>query len=411
MEIKPLTNFTSFTAIQSRCYPGMGLTTEEDKQKAAEHRERMDQYDRIHHIGGYKENQLVGGYIAYSLPMNVYGKTVPTLGVGTLAVDLPYKKQGIAKRLVKHGIEQAKQEGSPLVHLYPFRPDFYRKMGFGFGPQLSLHQFSPGQLPCFDHTTTASRLEDQREIMDFYNNWAEQTHGACHKADYEFRHVNMEHTDVIGCRINGKLKGYMIFEYKQQPHDTFLKHDLHITDWFTQSDEAFQSLINFLHNQKDQVRSIVFPTYEDSLAFLMDDPRNVTEDLIFRMYHETHKRGTGVMYRIVDLPLFMNFVSDHSFGKESITVHFEVEDTLMKTEQITYSYRFEEGKPVACDSRDEGVQITIDIADLSSLLMGCVSLSTLLRFKRAKISGQNNMTAQAKRLFDSPQKPENWSSF
>ncbi|WP_163527505.1 GNAT family N-acetyltransferase [Halobacillus ihumii] len=411
MEIKPLADFASFTTIQSRCYPGMGLTTVEDKRKATEHREKMDQYDRVHHIGVYEDNQLVGGYIDYSLPMNVYGQTIPTKGIGTLAVDLPYKKQGIAKRLVKHTIEQAKQDGNPLVHLYPFRPDFYRKMGFGFGPQLSLYQFSPGQLPYFDDTPAATRIEDQEEVMDFYNDWAEQTHGACHKADYEFRHIPMEHTDVIGCRINDKLEGYMIFECRRKQNDTFLKHDLHITDWFTQSDEAFQSLINFLHNQKDQVRSIVFPTYDDSLAFLLDDPRNVTEDLIFRMYHETHKRGTGVMYRIVDLPLFMNYISDHSFGLESMTVHFEVEDTLMKTEQTTYSYRFEEGKPKVCDSRDDGIQLTIDIADLSSLLMGCVQLSTLVRFKRAEVHGPDNMRSQVKRLFDSPKKPENWSSF
>ncbi|UOR11169.1 GNAT family N-acetyltransferase [Halobacillus amylolyticus] len=411
MEIKALSDFASFTDIQSRCYPGMGLNTAEDKQKATEHREKMDQYDRISHIGVYEENNLVAGYIHYSIPMNVYGQTVPSAGLGTLAVDLPYKKKGIAKQMVTHVIEQAQNEGYPLVHLYPFRPDFYRKMGFGFGPQLSVYQFSPGQLPYFENVVTATRLENQQEIQRFYNEWAEETHGACNKDDYEFRHVAMEHTDAIGCRNNGRLEGYMIYQFKRETGDTFLRHDLHVTDWFTRTDEAFQSLINFLHNQKDQVRSIVFPTYDDSLAFLLDDPRNVTEDLIFRLYHETHKRGTGVMYRIVDLPLFMKYISEHSFGSETVTVHFDVEDTLTDTEPTTYSYRFEQGKPQMCDDLGDGVRVAIGIADLSSLLMGCVSLSTLSRYKRAEIKGSEGQAGQVKRLFDSPQKPENWSFF
>jgi predicted acetyltransferase len=40
-----------------------------------------------------------------------------------------------------------REQGAPLVALYPFRPDFYRQMGFGYGTKMDQHRVKPSALP------------------------------------------------------------------------------------------------------------------------------------------------------------------------------------------------------------------------------------------------------------------------
>ncbi|WP_082232601.1 GNAT family N-acetyltransferase [Halobacillus massiliensis] len=410
MEIRRTTDYRDFTEILSRCYPVMGLTTEEDKQKAAEHREKMEAYENVSHYGVYDEDQLLGGFIQYAFPMNVYGQTLPSAGVGTLAVDLPYKKRGIAKQMITHVIEEAKDQGFPLVQLYPFRPDFYRKMGFGSGPKLQVYRFAPEQVPFQEQIKPVDALNSNHteEISSFYHDWAQDTHGACDKKDYEFRYISAAHTHTIGYRENGKLKGYLVYEMK---HETGFHQELKVIDWFTLSNDAFHSFMNFFHNQKDQVDVITFPTYDEDIAFFLKDPRYKADRMIHRLYHKTHETGTGLMYRIVDLPLFMNYIYDHSFGPASVTINFIINDSFSNQQQ-SYCYTFKNGQASQADSSTPwAVKLSLDIAELSSLLMGCISLEKLLDYRKAEIDGSEQGIKQAIKLFAFPEKPVSWSFF
>lgn len=401
-------DLSKFTDILSRCYPGMKLTSEEEKKKFTENREEKDKEPSIEHFGVYDGETQVGGSVHYLLPMNVYQKRMHTRGIGTLGVDLPYKKLGVAKKMIQHFITEAKNDGYPLVHLYPFKPHFYRQMGFGFGPQLNVFQLAPSQFPSFDEAPNYTPLqkEDKEEIMRCYHEWSETTHGALEKQAYEFRHVEMENTHVIGCRINNKLLGYMIYQFNQKENDNFLQHDLHITDWVAHTPDAFRSLIRFLHNQKDQVRSVVFPTFNDEFVYLLDDPTHQSNDLIFRIYHETHRRGTGAMYRIVNIPKFIESIHDHSFSDESVIIDFEVKDSLMEQETYKYTCEFNSKGTQLVEAGQSSVHVSLDIADFSSLLMGCVTLENLIFIGKAEAKGEVD---RAKRVFSAPEKPENWT--
>ncbi|GGF21392.1 hypothetical protein GCM10010954_20270 [Halobacillus andaensis] len=410
MKFKEMKEFQPFTEMLSRCYPMMEITKEEDIKEATKHRERMDQYETVSHIGCYDEEKLKAGYIHYMFPMNVYGQTLPSTGVGTLAVDLPYKKQGIAKKMITYAIEKSKNEGFPLIQLYPFRPDFYRKMGFGFGPQLNVFRFSPHQVPSYSEAEAVVPLgeSDTEEIKRCYHNWAEDTHGACDKQDYEFRHIGFTHTHTVGCRINGQLQGYVVYEMKHQ-HD--FTHELKILDWFANTNAAFQAFLNFLHQQKDQVSTIIFPTFDDDFAFLLNDPRHDANRLIHRIYHQTHERGTGLMYRIIDVPLFMEYIRDYSFGSQTVAINFEVTDSLMD-KQETYAYQFKHGRPERHEEPlSHGVTVSLAIDDLSSLLMGCISLQKLLAYNKAEASGSEDEIKKAINLFKEPNKPVSWTFF
>ncbi|WP_101842329.1 enhanced intracellular survival protein Eis [Halobacillus sp. Marseille-P3879] len=411
MEYKEMKEFDTFTEMLSRCYPMMELNSAEDKEEAVKHHERMSEYETVSHIGAYDNGKLKSGYIHYMFPMNVYGQTLPSTGIGTLAVDLPYKKQGLAREMVTYAIEKSRQEGFPLIQLYPFRPDFYRKMGFGFGPQLNVFRFSPLQVPSFSEAPEVVPLgkEDVEEIKRCYHDWAEDTHGACDKQDYEFRHISKDHTHTIGCRVDGKLRGYVVYEMNHL-HD--FTHELKILDWFANTNASFQAFMNFLHQQKDQVSTIVFPTFDDDFVFMLNDPRHDAKRLIHRIYHQTHERGTGLMYRIIDVPLFMEYIRDHSFRSQTnVAVNFDVTDSLLKKKEI-FAYQFKNGRPERHESPlSHGVTLALSIDDLSSLLIGAVSLEKLLTYNRAEASGNEEELKKAVQLFSSPEKPTSWTFF
>ncbi|WP_167449488.1 GNAT family N-acetyltransferase [Halobacillus trueperi] len=403
MDFKKVEDFTAFTDISRRCYPGMKLNTREEQERYTEHRRKMAQKDDIHTIGLYEKEQLVGGYIAYDHVMNVYGQQVKAGGIGTVAVDLPYKKQGHAKRIIQQFLAEAGDKGQIIAHLYPFQPSFYKRMGFGLGPRLSTYHFHPSQLPTYDEGEKVEVLnaKHQEEVKACYDTWAEENHGATVIPPYGFAFLEKEELHTFGVREEGKLTGYVTLEFKEGGH--FLQNDLHVKSFFHTSTKAYRTLIQYLHNQKDQVRSIYFPTFDQEFAYSLNDPVHVDEQLIFSIYHKVSEEGRGLMYRILDIPAFLEKIGEVCFGTDTVRVGWKVKDSFLD-ETHESVWQFTNGKPQSTD-KEAKVTIEIDIAHFSSLMMGCVSLSSLLR------SGAAVSDGRAVDLFQHPEQPKCWTFF
>ncbi|ARI78505.1 GNAT family N-acetyltransferase [Halobacillus mangrovi] len=405
-----MNDFKTFTEISSRCYPGMKLNSKEDKERYQDHREKMNQEDNIRHIALYENTDMVGGYVEYQHVLNLYQQKIPTAGIGTVAVDLPYKKQGHAKAIIQRFIEDAREEERSLVQLYPFQPAFYRKMGFGLGPALHTFRFHPSQLPPFPTVDPVSVLNenDKEEVKKCYKSWANQTHGACQKANYEFKFLGLEDYHAAGFKRKGQIEGYLVYQFEQQAGDHFLQNDLYVIDFITISQEAYQSLIHYLHIQKDQVRSIKMPTFNEQFSFLLQDPCHTDEELLYRIYHKTSEQGHGLMYRIVDVPLFMKSLESHSFGDETVKIGWKISDTFMDEENY-YVYQYTKGHPSLVEEKAD-IDIHIGIAEFSSLMMGSVTLEGLINVGYAR-TVDNQHFEKANRLFQNPTKPQCWTFF
>ncbi|MBX0359367.1 enhanced intracellular survival protein Eis [Halobacillus sp. Nhm2S1] len=403
MDFKIMEDFRAFTDLSRRCYPGMKLHSKEEQERYTEHRREMAQKEDIHTIGLYEREQLVGGYIAYDHVMNVYGQQVQAGGIGTVAVDLPYKKQGHAKRIIQHFLGEARDKGQTIAHLYPFQPSFYKRMGFGVGPRLSTYQFHPSQLPSYNEGETVAVLNaaDQDEVKACYDTWAKENHGATVIPPYGFAFLEKEELHTFGVREEGKLTGYVTLEFKEGDH--FLQNDVHVKNFFHTTIKAYRALIQYLHNQKDQVRSIYFPTFDQDFAYSLNDPVHVDEQLIFSIYHKVSEEGRGLMYRILDIPAFLEKLVGTCFGTDTVKVGWKVSDSFLN-ETYEAVWQFTNGKPVATHEEAE-VSIEIDIAHFSSLMMGCVSLSSLLR------SGAADSNGRAIDLFQYPDYPKSWTFF
>ena len=137
-----------FVDIVTNAYPGIMQPTEEMKEATLKRfSERQDQDDSLDFFGLFRNDRLLGGMRLHYYQMNLFGKYISVGGVGLVAVDLLHKKEKAAKELLEYFLSFFLDKGTNMVLLYPFRPDFYKKMGFGYGPKMHQYRFTPDSFP------------------------------------------------------------------------------------------------------------------------------------------------------------------------------------------------------------------------------------------------------------------------
>jgi predicted acetyltransferase len=141
----PPTDAEAFARKAFNAYPVLGAPGAE---RIARFAERMAKPDPLVHLYGcYRDGRLLGGMRMFDFTMNVFGELLPAGGVGFVATDVSHKKQGVARDLVRGFLRHYREKGASLAVLYPFRFDFYRAMGFGYGTKTQQFRLPPARFP------------------------------------------------------------------------------------------------------------------------------------------------------------------------------------------------------------------------------------------------------------------------
>ena len=140
--------------------------------------------------------------------------------------------------------------------LYPFRPDFYRNMGFGYGVKMNQYTIEPSSFP---NTATKEGLvflneSYKSQVRDCYNRKVSKTHGMVYKTNNElnalFKNPNNK---IIGYLNGGQLEGYLSFTFKNE--GSFLQNNLVIQEFIYENPNALAKLNTFIHTQEDDPKS------------------------------------------------------------------------------------------------------------------------------------------------------------
>ncbi len=185
-----------------------------------------------------------------------------------------------------------RERGTPLTALYPFRPDFYRSMGFGYGTKMSPYRPKPAALPAAGDTSHLRRLDpaDREALRACYTRYTHRNHGMIEKIDHQLDQLfSDKEFRVTGFEKEGRLQGCVVFTY--QGGATFLTCDLHVHGLIDETRDALAGLLTYLHTQDDQIRRIVIRTHDEDFHHLLDDPRDGSGDLISPVYHATNAEG------------------------------------------------------------------------------------------------------------------------
>jgi predicted acetyltransferase len=402
-----------FVNLSVNAYPGMRVSTPAERERMRERVADGSAHGRFTLYGVYEGDALLGVMRYHDFRMKVLSTRTLVGGLGGVAVDLLHKKDHVAFDMVQHFVHHYRDRGACLTALYPFRPDFYVRMGFGYGTKMSHYRVLPAALPAGPTKARVDFLSctDSAELAACYDRQIERTNGLIERPTGFWARVFDDPTvRVVGVRRDGGLGGYLVFRFALGPEDNFIKNDLAVAELVYDTPEDLGELLAFLRSQADQVERVLVNTQDEDFHVLLGDPRDGTGDLLPRaLAHATDRQGVGIMYRVVDVPRLFAVLADHDFGGQTIRLRLGVTDTFLPENSGATVVHFEGGhaRLVAHDACD--VELALDVSDLSSLVVGAVGLRSLVRYGRARISEPRHVETVA-RLFAAP-RPLCWTDF
>jgi len=378
---------SEFTRIQMNAYPA----SEAPFSERLEHITHMYERDGDSVLWGLWDDGIqVGNMRVLDFQMNFDGRFVAAGGIGSLAVDLLHKKKGAARDLVQFFLKRCREKGQTVALLYPFRPDFYYRMGFGYGTKVNHYRFRPHSLP--NSAPAEGKIEylvadDAEAIRSCHDTYAAAQHGWCTLSDYELgglvRHYCGKRR-AVGYWASGELQGYLLLGSERTNKKNFISNNLVVRQWIYNTPSALRALCSFLHRQADQYERIVYNTQDADFHHLLADVRNDTGNMLqYAVAHETNLAGVGLMYRVVSMADFL--ANTRQFGETDIDITLEVEDTFCPANAGQYNLSVRGGRPKLVMAPLDGVTVSGNIADLSAMLMGSVDLRVLYRLGKVRV--------------------------
>ncbi len=369
-----------FEGISRNAYPGWTIDEPEKRRRFREMLiKEQHEYPHKQIYALFEDNELLGGMRIFDFEMNYHGKIIPTVGIGLVAVDLLHKKQKVARDLLSWFHEHGQKKGVSFSILYPFRPDFYYKMGYGHGIILRFFKLKPEQLPASDLRKNVEFLsiDNLQAVQGCYERILEQRHGMIRKqkADFE-KDLKNPVIRWIGYRKGRKLTGYCIFNFEKVGKNP-LTNNARAFELLYENTEALKGMLGLMQSQLDQVNEFQLPLFDDSMLHLMADPRHTSRELVMPVYHETYQTGMGFMYRVLDAP---KAILERPWNEVDCAVRFRIEDDFLPKAKTRFTIRWEKGVPAI--SKERGVDATIEMSvqSFSSLMIGSITLDQCLEY-------------------------------
>ncbi|MFW9853690.1 MAG: enhanced intracellular survival protein Eis [Candidatus Thorarchaeota archaeon] len=380
--VKKLTNsdFTNFAAIVIRAYPGMlpERFSQEDKESWINRMQAVHEKNvKINYWGYFKDDVLIGGMILYDYKMSLFDVQMDVGGVGMVCVDLLRKKEHTAKKLIEFFHQHYLDRGFTITCLWPFRSDFYEKMGYAIGKKMNQYRFNPDQIRSISRESTVYfETTDIPELCRFFNSVASHTHGMILREDLQFKNLFRDKF-VVGYRRNGRIEGYISFSFRKLSPDNFIRNAIEIHECIYSTPQAFGALLVFLKKQDDQIDQIIFNTPEDSFHLVLTDSR-LEDPPMFLTAQASNLQGVGIMYRILNIKKFFEKLKDRRFAAETIRVKASVSDTFLPENSEPFVLSFKDGHASILPEQDNfDLEISTDVATFTSILLGIAPFKTL----------------------------------
>ncbi len=406
-------DWEAFITISVNAYPGIKVVTAVDRQRFRQRNEQMIADPIVSLWGAFENGRLLGAMRLFDFAMTLHETSVLMGGIGSVAVDLAYKKRKVAYDMIQFFLRHYREKGAALTALYPFRPDFYRQMGFGYGTKMNQYRVEPASLPRSSTTHIAFLTEKDKEaVMACYGRYAQQTHGMMTLPTYTWDQLFTEPSlKIVGYKSGGEIRGYLIFAFQQGQGGHFLSNEILVRAIVYENPAVLAELLGFLHTQADQIERIVINTQDEDFHFLLADPRFEGELMLPRvLYHQSNTQGVGLMYRVIDVPRLFEQLADHDFGGQTCRLKLTVRDSFLPENAGSWIVGFENGRARLLSDPTHDIAIELDVAAFSSLIMGTVSFRQLVFYSLAIVSDPAQIET-VNRLFHTAQKPICMTSF
>jgi predicted acetyltransferase len=231
------------------------------------------------------------------------GPALSVGGVASVGVAPDARRSRVGRALLVGLLAQMRARGMAVSMLYPFRHDFYRKLGWGLVGELRRHRFRPDALPLFEERERVleGRPDHLDAVRECYETFAKTRTGLLARSDAVWASLVRSETVRIAQvpRAGGDLEGYCLYRFVADP---MLSHqEIEVHELVANTPSARLALWGFLSAQRDQVRRIQMSVPPDEpLHLFLREPRGPEEDPIRGLTFVAGQVAVGLMLRIVD---------------------------------------------------------------------------------------------------------------
>ena len=369
--------------------------------------------DEGRYLGCFDEDgTMIGSLLMMDFEMNVRGKMMKMGAPAYVSTSFLHKKEHVAKNLLRVQMGVFAQTGTAVGALHPFNPAFYHKMGYGYCTEQVMYSPRPQYIRSYgDKSGLAyAKPEDEEEILEFYRQYAKKTHGATIHSFMD-KHRIFDEPYVVVCRRNGRITGYLTFDFVEVDHYTDMYHDLAVREIICEDMETMKQFLTFFASQTDQIERVRIYTYEEYFHMLFTNPDSGENRAYDGAIQETGRKIMGFMFRILDLDDYFRQQNhcDKPVSRE-FTLELQVEDSFMESNNKKVQLHIKDKEVKLVSGQRADVTLKTNIADLSSLVIGAIPLDAFLWTGRMQCSD----TAYAQDIQNAigwSQKPKNYTYF
>lgn len=361
-------------------------------------------------LGLFEDDRMIAFMKIVNFSMNIYGRMQHVCGLMSLAVHPLHKKKGVAFEMVTHFEDYASDHGAQVTVLLPFRIDFYRNMGYGYGAKMDEYHVPTESLPKTDsmkgiHLLT---MDDLPQVLDCHSRMAEKNHGMLKKFEEEIRGMR-EDTQIrrIGYFEEGKMKGYASYRFENTSPVNYTLNRMSVEELVYDEGVVLRKLLGALRMQSDLAQTVVLRTGEEDFYHLLESPQDISGNYINFGFLQTNVSAVGTMFKILNPAAFIASAAYRNLPEGNLTAEFIYEDMMAHCEKrIKISFADGRWRPEESE-RAADISLRCSQGDLSSLLLGSASLASLIRLGSVKISNET-YAEQLNNLLYCSQKP--WSN-
>ncbi|MGH7476791.1 MAG: GNAT family N-acetyltransferase [Longimicrobiales bacterium] len=337
-----------------------------------------------------RAGHLVAGCRLYPFRQFLAGAELPMLGLGAVAVAPQARRQGIGAALCRDALRIGRERGDVVSALYPFRPDFYRALGWGYVGTLLGFRFAARALESDAELVAGVRLagqDDRPAIERCFARVAERSHGPIRRPAGAWDAHLAAPTDVVLHEDAGTLRGYLLVQRGRQR--VAADRTLTVRELVAEGAVAYRALLGWIGAQADQWPQITYEARPDECFDLrLRDPRPPRfRPSRRRLWDPVARALRGPMLRVLDVPRALESRAWGAAPDSGFRARIEVRDRELP--ENAGPWAVEVGAGVArvvqgpCDAAD--ASLIVEPATFAQIWAGEMAPSTACRLGSAQV--------------------------
>ncbi len=380
---------TEIVDLWAVAFPTVGLASREVRDAYEERTRARLRAENVRCVAVLHDGHVVGAMLVHHFLANFRGQDASFSGAGGIAVSPEFRGTGIGSGLVRHLFGLTLDTGGIFTSLYPFRYEFYRRYGFGYGTPTQRYRLSAAQLRPYNGESKVRvlRVTD----VDVLAQHLERMRKAVHGLYSRHRNALSRQLSDLSLRLvavdrDGSLRASMLTSAPLGEAASINSKALVVRDLLCEDDDARAALFGYLRNQREQYPRVALETQEDALYCASEDPRDDSNETLGpRTAHRIAETGLGIMYRLVDVDAAFSHLSNTSQAPITLRLQIRAADLHGLEDDRTYIF-FPHLPPLRSDLAAADAALSIGLHDLGSVLMGSLRIRDLTRWQLASVT-------------------------